>query len=82
MQALSRRVVDNSGVCLDLGRVPHFMNIGGLVVNLDNVNYVVASQAHPGRLEVHFGNEVANIDKMSVEEMSSILNAISVKSAR
>jgi hypothetical protein len=56
--------------------MPHFMNIGGLVVNLDRVNFVVASPKEPGRLEIHFGNEVANIDKMSVEEMTTILNAI------
>lgn len=59
------------------------MNIGGLVVvNLDNVNYVAPSQREPQRLEIHFGNEVVNLDKLSMEDMTSILNAISVKTAQ
>jgi hypothetical protein len=53
------------------------MNIGGLVVvNLDNVNYVAPSPREPNRLEIHFGNEVVNIDKLSMEDITSILNAL------
>jgi hypothetical protein len=56
--------------------MPHFMNIGGVLVNLDNVNYLAQSPKNPACLEIHFGNEVANIDKFSVEEMTTILNAL------
>lgn len=75
--------IDNRGRSECYARVPHFMNIGGLVVvNLDNVNYVAPSQREPQRLEIHFGNEVVNLDKLSMEDMTSILNAISVKTAQ
>jgi hypothetical protein len=53
------------------------MNIGGVLVNLDNVTYIAASTKATGRLEVHFtAPEVANIDGFTVEQMTTILNGI------
>jgi len=59
------------------------MNIGGVLVNLDNVNYAVQSPNDPSCLLVHMRGEVVCIEKLSMEEINTVLNAIVVsKSAQ